>query len=120
MCGLDVGVAAERPEIELVVAVERRLVTQPAPHRMRVDVDLGIERIPVDVGLHNDSVSSVVLCSVVTADGDRTMTCSTPMPGNRSAVAYISPRNAASSLVSMKSACARPRLAHSSSANLSI
>ena len=38
--GEDIGVARQRPEVELVVAVERRLVAQPGVGRVGVLVDL--------------------------------------------------------------------------------
>ncbi len=44
--GFDVGVPAQRPEVVLVVAVERRLVTQATPDLVRLGVDVGVERVP--------------------------------------------------------------------------
>ena len=48
--GQDVVVAAERVEVELLVSVERRLVAQAFPHRLRVDVDVVVVRVVVEVG----------------------------------------------------------------------
>ena len=42
---LDVVVAADRVEVVLLVVVERRLVPQPAEHRVRVGVDLDVVRV---------------------------------------------------------------------------
>jgi hypothetical protein len=50
MGGFHVGVAAQRPEAVAVVAVERRLVAQPTPHRMRIVVEPFVERVPVQLG----------------------------------------------------------------------
>ena len=44
---LDVVVAAERVEVVLLVVVERRLVAEPAEHRVRVGVDLDVVRVVV-------------------------------------------------------------------------
>ena len=48
--GHHVLVAAERPELVLVVAIERRLVPHPPPDWMRIGVDLEVVRVVVDVG----------------------------------------------------------------------
>ena len=45
---LDVVEAAQRPEVVLLVAVERRLVPHPLPDRVRVLVDLDVERVVVE------------------------------------------------------------------------
>ena len=44
---LDVVVAAERVEVVLLVVVERRLLAQPAEHRVRVGVDVDVVRVVV-------------------------------------------------------------------------
>ena len=51
---LDVVVAAQRVEVELLVAVERRLVAHPLPERVRILVDLVVERVVVDVAVVRD------------------------------------------------------------------
>ena len=47
--GFDVVEATQREEAVLVVVVEGSLVTHPAPQRMRVVVDLDVERVVVEV-----------------------------------------------------------------------
>ena len=44
---MHVGEAAQRVEVVLLVVVERRLVAQPPPHRIRVGVDGGVVRVVV-------------------------------------------------------------------------
>ena len=51
---LDVVVAGQRVEVVLLVAVERCLVAHPPPERVRVVVDLDVERVVVDVALVRD------------------------------------------------------------------
>ena len=46
---LDVVEPAQGPEVVLLVVVERRLVPHPPPDRVRVLVDLDVERVVVDV-----------------------------------------------------------------------
>ena len=46
---LDVLEAADGVEVVRLVVVERRLLAQPAEHRVRIDVDLDGVRIVVDV-----------------------------------------------------------------------
>ena len=43
--GHDVGEAAQRVEVVLLVVIERRLVPEPAPHGVRAGVDLGVVRV---------------------------------------------------------------------------
>ena len=52
--GVDVVPAAQREELVLLVAVQRRLVAQPLPDRVRVGVDLEVVRVVVDLGLAGD------------------------------------------------------------------
>ena len=51
---LDVVVAGQRVEVVLLVPVQRRLVAHPLPERVRVFVDLDVERVVVDVALVRD------------------------------------------------------------------
>ena len=46
---VDVGVAAQAPEVVALVVVERRLVAQPLVGRVGVDVDLDVLRVVVQV-----------------------------------------------------------------------
>ena len=46
---LDVRVTRERPEVEPLVAVQRRLVADAAPDSVRVGVEVDVERIPIQV-----------------------------------------------------------------------
>ena len=46
---LDVLEAADGEEVVLLVVVERRLVAQPAEHRVRIGVDLDVVRVVVHV-----------------------------------------------------------------------
>ena len=48
---LDVLEAAQRVEVVALVVVEGLLVAQAPPHRVRVGVDVEVERVVVDVGL---------------------------------------------------------------------
>ena len=50
---LDVGEAAQPPEVEALVVVERRLVPQPPVGRVRVGVDLDVVRVVVEVVRHD-------------------------------------------------------------------
>ena len=47
--GFDIGVPAQRVEVEALVAIQRRVVTQAPPHFVRIAVELDVERIPVEV-----------------------------------------------------------------------
>src|SRR6516225_6828355 len=46
----DVLVAAQRVEVVLVVVVQPRFVAQPLPDRVRIVVDVEIERVVVNLG----------------------------------------------------------------------
>src|SRR5262249_17394742 len=46
---LDVVEAADRVEVELLVVVERRLVTHPLPRGIRIGVDLDVVRVVVEL-----------------------------------------------------------------------
>src|SRR4051812_29365358 len=48
--GFDIVVARQRVEVVRVVAVHGCFVPHPLPRRMRVGVELDVERIPVDGG----------------------------------------------------------------------
>ncbi len=48
--GVDVLEAAQRIEVVPLVVVDRLLVPQPSPYRVRVGVDLEVVRVVVDVG----------------------------------------------------------------------
>ena len=63
--GLDVGETAEAPEVESLVAVERRLVPQALVGRVRVGVDLDVVGVVVQVVAH-----MVVLGAHAGASGD--------------------------------------------------
>ena len=55
--GVDVGEAAHGVEVEIVVVVQRRLVAQPPPDRVRVDLVALVERVPGE-GRRIDGVMS--------------------------------------------------------------
>ena len=46
---IDVGVAAQAPEVVPLVVVERRLVAQPTVGRVRVDVDVDVPWVVIQV-----------------------------------------------------------------------
>ena len=70
--GLDVGEAAEAPEVEPLVVVERRLVPKALVGRVRVGVDLDVVGVVVQVAHVPSSVDMLVraystCCTVVQA-----------------------------------------------------
>ena len=72
--GRDVVIPAQRVEAVFGVVVERRLVAQPFPDRVRVCVDLEIVRIVVEIaGLHDahSLITSILLTTVGTLVEER-------------------------------------------------
>ena len=61
---LDVVEATQREERVLLVAVERCLVAHPLPDRVRVDVDLDVERVVVELVVARDRHGTSSFCSI--------------------------------------------------------
>ena len=79
---LDVVEAAQRVEVVLLVVVERRLVAQPLPDRVRIGVDLEVVRVVVEVAPAPQRHAATVLLVDATVRNAASKT--TPTSGGKS------------------------------------